>query len=155
MSSGNQSSPPRTGWRVLGTYTLTGLVSVGGMLLLHVFTWQGFAAALTPWADAPSLSWPLGTRIAWWVIFYAAGISAVMRMIWREGRLECPTYVDLWLAAHVSVAQRLGRRTKWWTNGVKVALEQAKAHRPVAVPSGVSTVSIDVQDTRQQESHAA
>lgn len=116
---------------VIGTVLAAGAVLAAW--LLDLFTLAGLAYAFLPWADGATLRWPLGTRLVWWGLLLEAGVAVVAALVWREGRLECPTRRDLWLAAHVSLVQRVYRRTVFAVEGARVALEQHHRHRPTTV----------------------
>jgi hypothetical protein len=126
-----------------------------GLWLLDVFTWRGLGAAFWPWTDTTGLLWAAGTRTVWWLLVVETCAAVTMRLVWREGRLECPTMVDLWLSAHVSIVQRAKRRIVWQWAGLVNAVEQHKRHRPVVVPAVVSAVSTQPQDRVQDTREAA
>ncbi len=125
--------------KTLGVAGGTALGAVFGLWWLDVFTWGGLAAAFVPWADTSQLTWAWGPRIVWWTLALELAALRTMNHVYREARLECATYFDLWLSAHVSLVQRGARRAKWAAKGVKVAVKQHQRHRPVHVPSTIPT----------------
>lgn len=140
--------------KTLAVYGLTALGGLGLLWLLDVPTWQGLLSAF--WLNQPdALLLPWGTRIVWWVIFYAVGISVAMHLDYLSGRLEYPTHLDVWLTAHNTARLRLQRRLNWRLAGIKVAVAQHRAHRPIIVASAASTASTSPVDARQQETSAA
>ena len=117
---------------------------------LDVFTLTGLGAAFWPGTDTTGLLWPLGTRLVWWLGLLEAGVAVVSALDLRDGRLEYPTVRDLWMAAHVSLVRRLHRRAVFAVEGLKVAVEQAKRHRPTVVEQPVVAAD-EVHDATSEE----
>lgn len=118
--------------------------------LVDVFTWTGIGAAFWPGTDTASLWWPLGTRLVWWLGLLEAVVAVVAALDLRDAKLEFPTMRDVWMNAHVSLVQRARRRLLFAVEGAKVALDQAKRHRPAVVEQPVVATD-EVRDATSEE----
>lgn len=143
----------------IGAYLTWGTGGAAGLTVwaLDTFTVQGFLSALYLAPTEEGMWWPTGTRIVWWVLFYAAASAWTQRLMWREAVLSFTSPVKLWAASHVDLVKRVARRVRWWSAGVRVVIEARRRHRPAvaAVPARVPERSRTVPGTTEATPAAA